>query len=140
MVNWNTNSVKRRSGLARCHCGAWYDPTFGKNHCPPKRFYVSLFAAIIVLFLSVMRVIDASAQTTPVEPGPAPECYWIDGQWLCISHIEAPTPFVPSATPTATPPPVAPTVTPTPTIVIQPHPTATPTQPAHIVYFPLINR
>jgi hypothetical protein len=73
-----------------------------------------IFAAIIIAFLFVMPS-NANGQT---DPGPAPECYWIDEQWVCISHI-ALTPFVPTSTPVPAPT-VAPTVTPTPTIVIQP--------------------
>jgi hypothetical protein len=130
MFTWNSNPVKVRQGLFKCpNCRTFYNPTNGG--CPgcsskrkPNNFYVSTFALIIVLFLSAMYIKDAGAQ---------PECYWIDGEWVCISHI-ALTPLAPTSTP------VAPTVTPTPTIVIQPHPTATPTQPAHIVYFPLIQR
>jgi hypothetical protein len=76
---------------------------------------VAFFVAIIIAFFIFMATIDANGQT---DPGPAPECYWIDEQWVCISHI-ALTPFVPTSTPVPAPT-VAPTVTPTPTIVIQP--------------------
>lgn len=117
MVNWNTKSVKARSGLAKCaSCGGFYDPTYGACPCQRKKFFTLIFAAIIVFFM--LAPVDAGAQATPE---PTPECMWIDGQWLCISHIEAPTPFVPTAT--ATPelgPPPLPSATPTPTVVIAP--------------------
>jgi hypothetical protein len=130
MVNWNTQSVKVRCGDFKCRsCGTHFDPTNGRK-CPNcnQRLYVNFFAAIIISFLVTMCVIDAGAQT---DPGPAPECYWIDEQWVCISHI-ALTPFVPTSTPVPAPT-VAPTVTPTPTIVIQPF-------PVKKVWLPLIYR
>lgn len=112
MVSWNINSSKVRQGLAKCSsCGGFYDPTYGPCPCKRKRFYC--LAAIIILFLLLLPArIGAQVDATPT-----PECFWQDGQWLCISHIEATvTPFVPTATP------VPPTVAPTPTIVIMPLP------------------
>jgi hypothetical protein len=116
MVNWNTQSVKVRCGDFKCpHCNTHFDPTNGRK-CPNcnQRFYCLFFAAIIIACL-ILLPSNANGQT---DPGPAPECYWIDEQWVCISHI-ALTPFVPTSTPVPAPT-VAPTVTPTPTIVIQP--------------------
>lgn len=143
MVSWNSNFSKERQGLAKCPvCGAWYNPTFGKNHCPPKRFYRLIFAAIIITLFFVMPV-DAGAQVAP-EPTAWPTDYcYVDenGNPVCFSGINdqtpTPGPFVPTktATPTATPelgpPPVAPTAT--PTIVIRP-------LPKHYVYLSLIYR
>jgi len=134
MVTWNVNFSKVRQGMAKCtECGGFYDPTYGPCSCKHKRYFINFFAAIIIVFLAVMCTVDAGAH----QPEPTPECFIVDGKEVCISHI-ALTPFVPTATPIPAPT-VAPTVTPTPTIVMQPHPTATP-QAGHSVYLSLILR
>jgi hypothetical protein len=110
MVNWKVDSVKVHPGMAKCPvCKALYDPTNGHPHC--SRFYHALFAAFIIL-LAWPNATGAQA------PEPTPECFMVDGQWLCISHAEM-TPFVPTPTPVA-PPTMTPTATPTPTVVIAP--------------------
>ena len=134
MVSYNTKFNKVRQGLAKCPvCGAFYNPTFGKYHCPPRRFYVAIFAAIIIALFMLMPG-NAGAQTP--EPTPvATVCQTIDGEPFCTDADSSPpvptatapatpmrptiVPFVPASTPIPAPT-VAPTVTPTPTIVIQP--------------------
>lgn len=135
MVSWNSNSVNVRQGLAKCPvCGAWYNPTFGKNHCPPKRFYAAILAAIIIAIFMLMPV-TAGAQVQPDPTPVATVCQTIDGEPFCIDADSSPpvptatatatplrptvVPFVPTSTPVPAPM-VTPTVTPTPTVVIQP--------------------
>lgn len=105
---------------------AWKTET-RKPAPPPQKFFILIFAAIIIAFL-FMLPLDAGAQ---VAPEPTPVCFWIDEGLVCQSHI-ALTPFVPTSTPVPAST-VAPTVTPTPTIVIQP-------LPLHIIYLSLIVR
>jgi hypothetical protein len=113
MVNWKVDSVKVRKGQAKCPvCGEMYDPTYGPCPCQ-RRFYVAIFAAIVVLFLLAWPAVTGAQS-----PEPTPECFMVDGQWLCISHVEM-TPFVPTSTPIP-PPTMVPTVTPTATVVIAP--------------------
>lgn len=101
--------------------------TESRNRPERNLAYATIFATIIIVLLLAW----------PTVIGAQPECTWIDGEWLCISHIEATlTPFVPTNTPVPT---VAPP-TPTPTIVIQPFPTATPMVTVYTVYVPLVHK
>jgi hypothetical protein len=110
MVSYNTSFSNVRQGLAKCPvCGEMYDPTYGHPHC--SRFYLALFAAIVILFLLAWPTVIGAQSTPTVTPYPSPTytgdyCVIVDGQVICFSGINDLTPL-PTAppTPTATPTP-----------------------------------